>query len=90
MTPAHHAAERRFAVTQADGEAFLAYDADNTSATITHTFVPPEWRGRGVAEQLVRAFIDWARSEHRRIESRCGYATAFLARHPELLPPLKA
>ena len=89
MTPIHHAARRRFVVVQSDGEAFLAYDSDTSSATITHTFVPPEWRGRGVAERLVRTFLEWARGEGRRVESRCGYATAFLARNPELLPPTK-
>jgi uncharacterized protein len=90
MTPTHHPAEHRFAVTQSDGEAFLSYDAAQGSATVTHTFVPPAWRGRGVAELLVRAFLDWARKEGRQVESRCSYATAFLARHPELHPPSKA
>jgi uncharacterized protein len=90
MIPVHHATERRFVIAQPDGEAFLAYDARQNALTITHTFVPPAWRGRGVAEQLVLAFLDWARNEGRRVESHCGYASAFVARHPELLPPPRA
>ena len=86
MTPLHDASAQRFVVAQPDGEAFLRYESAPTAATITHTFVPPAWRGRGVAELLVRAFLTWAAQEGRHVESHCSYATAFLARHPELAP----
>lgn len=85
MTPTHDALTRRFLLSAPDGEAFLSYETGREDATITHTFVPSEWRGRGVAGQLVRAFLAWAGDEGRRVESRCSYATAFLARHPELI-----
>lgn len=49
-----------------------------------HTFVPPEARGKGVAEQLVKAMIAGAREEGFRIEPDCSYVASYFQRHDEL------
>jgi predicted GNAT family acetyltransferase len=53
----------------------------------THTFVPPELRGRGIAERLVRAALEYARAERLRVVPACSYVAAFVERHPELVTP---
>ena len=52
----------------------------------THTFVPPELRGRGIAEGLVRAALKDVRLQGRRVVSQCSYVAAFIGRHPEFKP----
>ncbi len=48
---------------------------------LTHTFVPPEMRGKGVAEALVRAALADARSQGRRVVPECSYVAKFIERH---------
>ncbi|MDB6094154.1 MAG: hypothetical protein JWM32_1716 [Verrucomicrobia bacterium] len=54
-------------------------------AIFTHTFVPPELRGRGIAERLVRTALGWAVAERLTIVPQCSYVAVFLQRHPEML-----
>ncbi|MEO5830153.1 MAG: GNAT family N-acetyltransferase [Rhodanobacter sp.] len=51
--------------------------------TITHTGVPAEVGGRGIAATLTRFAMDTARSEGWKIIPACSYAAAWLQRHPE-------
>ena len=55
----------------------------------THTFVPNEFRGQGVAGELVRFALDTAQAEEKTIVPECSFVAAFVERHPEfqsLLP----
>ena len=49
----------------------------------THTFVPPELRGRGVAKKLVRTALEEARQEGHRVVPQCSYVALFIRRNPE-------
>lgn len=49
----------------------------------THTLVPPELRGRGVAEKLVRAALAEARARGCRVVPQCSYVARFIERHAE-------
>ncbi|MBM3853694.1 MAG: N-acetyltransferase [Verrucomicrobia bacterium] len=72
-----------FALEVQGRRAHLAYRSEAGTMTITHTFVPPELRGRGLAEVLVRAALDQARVERCRVVPECTYAARFLERHPD-------
>lgn len=56
---------------------------------MTHTFVPPALEGRGIAAQLVRAALDFARSEGLRVNPACSYVHAYMQRHPDTLSLLQ-
>ena len=47
----------------------------------THTYVPVEMRGGGVAEKLVRAALADARARDRRVVAECSYVAKFIERH---------
>lgn len=49
----------------------------------THTLVPPQIGGRGVAAKLVDALIADARAQGFRIDPACSYVEASFRRHPE-------
>ena len=79
----HEVPEQRF-VTQAEGHAArLDYIEDEGRLTITHTIVPSEIGGRGIAGELVRAAMLHARNEGLRVDPQCSYADAWMRRHPE-------
>jgi len=84
----HNAAENRFE-TEVDGLLSVAdYQLRGTEMIMTHTFVPPELRGRGIAGKLVRAALEHARSERLKIVPACSYVDVFIKRHPEYAPLL--
>ena len=79
----HEVPEQRF-VTQAEGHAArLDYLEDEGRLTITHTIVPPEIGGRGIAGELVRAALAYARDAGLKVDPQCSYADAWMRRHPE-------
>jgi len=49
----------------------------------THTVVPPELRGRGIAEKLVRTALAEARAAGRKVVPQCSYVARFIERHTE-------
>lgn len=68
-----------------DGEiAVLQYEifdsSDNVKQVIDFksTFVPPSLRGKGIAEQLVRTGLSWAKEQDYQIEASCWYVEKFL------------
>ncbi len=50
---------------------------------IDHTFVPPQYRGKGIAEKLVDTGIADARARNLKIIPVCSYVDAQFRRHPE-------
>jgi predicted GNAT family acetyltransferase len=84
----NNAAESRFEA-EADGQLAVAdYVVEGDRITFTHTFVPAALRGRGIAEKLVRAALDYARAEKRKVVPACSYVAAFVERHADYKPLL--
>jgi uncharacterized protein len=79
----HLPAESRYVYQTEAARAVLDYELDGTRMIFTHTFVPPEFRGQGIAEKLVRAALADARDRQRRVVPQCSYVAKFIARHPE-------
>lgn len=65
-----------------EGEATYSEESDGTR-NFHHTFVPPELRGRGVAEAIVRHALDDTKKQGHRYIATCPYVKAFVERHPE-------
>lgn len=63
------------------GEAFLTYERANGAVDFTHTVVPPELGGRGIAGRLATAAVGWARGEGLQVEARCSYVRSWLEKH---------
>ena len=90
ITVRHNPSEHRFQV-EVGGELSVAdYELRGTEMIMTHTYVPPSLRGRGIAEKLVRVALEHAREERLRVVPACSYVAAFIRRHPEFQPLLMA
>jgi len=84
----HNPEANRFE-TEVDGALAVAeYQIRGEQMIFTHTFVPPELRGRGLAEKLVRAGLEHARTERLRVVPACSYVEVFIERHAEFKPLL--
>lgn len=84
----HDAAARRYESGEGAHLAVLEYERTGDRVTYTHTFVPPELRGRGLAEALVRAALADARTAGLKVVPQCSYVAKFIERHAEYQPLL--
>lgn len=82
----HDPKASRFSVSVSGGIAVLDYrfvspPSSGEGATVidfTHTYVPAELRGQGLAESLVRHGLQWARQQGYEIRASCWYVEKFL------------
>lgn len=79
----HHPVPGRF-LAEVDGhQAHVDYEMAGDTMRITHTRVPSEIGGRGIAGDLTRTALDHARKEGWKVEAVCSYAQDWLRKHPE-------
>jgi predicted GNAT family acetyltransferase len=50
---------------------------------IVHTEVPYRLEGRGIAAQIVRQALDYARANGLKVAPQCGYVRAYMRRHKD-------
>jgi uncharacterized protein len=81
-------ARSRFEVTAEGHTAVLEYALAGDRLRLIHTEVPPELRGRKLAEALARAGLEHARANGLKVVPFCPFVRAFLQRHPEYAPVL--
>lgn len=79
----HNVQARRFELETEGKMALMEYRLEGDRMIFTHTFVPPELRGRGLAERMVRAALEHARTQGLRVVPQCSYVGVFLGRHSE-------
>jgi hypothetical protein len=79
----HDPVAERFEIDVEGELAFAAYRRAGATVLFTHTEVPSRAQGRGLAALLVRAALDWARSEGLHVRPLCSYVAVYMRRHPE-------
>lgn len=67
------------------GDAIAAayYRLDNGRLVLTHTEVPFEFSGQGIASRLARGVFDLIRKSRRKAILKCPFMAAYYAKHPE-------
>ena len=48
---------------------------------VDHVYVNPEYRGQGIAEQVMLEVIEYLRKHHLKATATCSYASAWLSKH---------
>lgn len=59
------------------------YLLDGHTMRMTHTGVPAQLEGRGIAAALVKAALTWARAQGHQVDPICSYVRVYIKRHPE-------
>lgn len=82
MSITHNAQDQEFKTIRQGYQAELAYSrpADGV-IDFTHTYVDEGLRGHGVAEELARAGLAFAREEHLKVRTSCEFMAGFVRRH---------
>lgn len=76
-------AGHRFVLVQDGVEAQLVYRAGGDRLVLTHTEVPDELGGHGIAGRLVEAAVARAARTGEVVVPQCPYTRSWLEKHPE-------
>jgi predicted GNAT family acetyltransferase len=79
----HNAAAHRYEAVVDGHLSICEYELADARMVFTHTVVPGELRGRGIAEKLVRAALADARAAGHKVVPACSYVAKFIERHQE-------
>jgi predicted GNAT family acetyltransferase len=83
VTVRHEREASRFAATVDGYDCELDYRLDGAVLTILHTGVPSAVGGRGIAAELTRAAVEFARTENLKVYPACSYAAVYFRRNPQ-------
>ena len=79
----HDASKQCFFVFVEAQRCVLDYTLKDQHMTITYTGVPDALGGRGLAAQLTKCALEYARAQHWKVIPRCSYAAVYIQRHAE-------
>lgn len=79
----HNPAAQRFFAGVDGHEGELVYRQRDGRMEIVRTSVPAAIGGRGVAAQLVKTALDFARSKGWMVKPTCSYAAGYICQHSE-------
>ncbi|MBX2820355.1 MAG: N-acetyltransferase [Rhodothermaceae bacterium] len=66
-------------------KAKIEYIPTKKMIVFTHTEVPREYEGQGVANKMIRHVLDEARENNMQVHPMCPFVKLFIRRHPEYL-----
>ncbi len=78
-----NAARGRFELTEDGTTAVADYRLNGQTLYIEYVESPPALRGKGTAGRLMEGVMASARERDLRVIPICGYAAAWIRRHPE-------
>lgn len=75
----HNVDKQCFQLSIGEAKAVVEYELlPNGVVNFIHTFVPPSFRGKGVAEKLVGEALTWANAQGLHIRASCWYVAKFI------------
>jgi predicted GNAT family acetyltransferase len=67
--------------------AYLEFDLDSAGwITLLHTEVPEALRGRGIAGELAKTGLEYARDNQLKVDVICPLVANYISKHPEFQP----
>jgi uncharacterized protein len=78
----HDTKSQEFTISQDGHTGELAYARPAEGVIdFTHTFVDKALRGQGVADELARAALAFARAQHLKVKTSCKFMAGFVTKH---------
>ena len=86
LTIQNNEAKHRFETHIGEQTAVLEYTLATGLIVYNHTEVPPDLEGQGIASQLAKTALAYAKEHDLQIMPLCPYVAAYIRRHPEYKP----
>ncbi len=59
------------------------YYKDFNTLVLFHTYVPPQFRGKGIASKIIKEALEFARRHQLKVIPSCSAVSKYIQRHPE-------
>ncbi len=82
-SPQQQVTSGRFEIERNGHIAYLEYSLANKILQLIHSEVPPQLRGHGLASELAKSALDWARENGVKVDVICPSVAAYIEKHPE-------
>jgi len=73
----------RFVITVDGLEVYELYAEDKGTIDLYSTYTPPKLRGRGLAADVVKAALEYAKEKKLKVIPTCWYVRKYMDEHPE-------
>lgn len=73
----------RFELEREGQVAYLEYTTTANVLALLHSEIPDSMRGSGMATELAKTALDYAREKHMKVDVVCPFVAGFLKNHPE-------
>lgn len=83
MQITHHPDRNRFETILQGETAYMEYVPFEGGINLIHTIVPSPLSGKGVASELTRHVLEYAREQQLRVVPTCSFVRVYVERHPE-------
>lgn len=85
----HEKENERFVIYTEGNEVYVEYTMTDTEINLYHTYTHPALRGKGLAAQVARAALEFAKENNLRAIPTCSYVQSFIAKNDEYKELLK-
>ena len=83
LTITNNEARHRFEARIGEQTAVLEYTRATGLIVYNHTEVPKNLEGQGIASQLAKTALEFAREHELQVMPLCPYVATYMRRHPE-------
>lgn len=73
----------QFIISIDDKEAYVDYYIEKQKMNLYHTYTHPDLRGKGLAAQVVKAALKFAKKNNLKVIPACSYVQSFIAKNDE-------
>lgn len=73
----------RFFLEIEGDEVYLMYDESKNVIDLYSTYTPPQLRGKGLAAEVVKAALEYAKEKKIKVIPSCWYVRKFIDQNPE-------
>lgn len=79
----HNQTDSRFETVVHGQLAYAEYAYFEGGLNFTHTWVPKQLEGQGIASALIKFTMDYTQENNLKVIPTCPFVKAFMLRHPE-------
>jgi uncharacterized protein len=79
----HERENERFVIYSEGNEVYVEYSMIGNDINLYHTYTHPALRGKGLAAQVVRAALEFAKENNLKVVPTCSYVQSFIAKNEE-------
>ena len=79
----HEKENERFVIYTEGNEVYVEYTMTEKEINLYHTYTHPALRGKGLAAQVVRAALEFAKKNNLKVIPTCSYVQSFIAKNDE-------